>query len=190
MDSFDYGRGGNDAVRLQILGAVDRSLADMTVAEICRKAGVSRKTFYKNFSSKYDIFMWHALKAEERYLDEIGRTLDWETAYRLHFTLLAEERDSYHVGQRWVLGVPLETNPMPRHRAGILMDTLRRWKKIEPDEVLQFSIYSFCKLEVEMASHWFNDGLREPARFAQMVTATVPHTLYSLLNDCSGALRR
>lgn len=43
------------STKMRILHAVNKSLDQITVSEICRNAGISRQTFYRHFESKYDI---------------------------------------------------------------------------------------------------------------------------------------
>ena len=37
------------SIKMKILHAVNKSLDQITVAEICRNAGISRQTFYRHF---------------------------------------------------------------------------------------------------------------------------------------------
>ena len=67
------------STKMKILHAVDKSLDQITVAEICRNAGISRQTFYRHFESKYDIPWWYSIFCRQFYLNEIGRTIDWRT---------------------------------------------------------------------------------------------------------------
>lgn len=82
------------SIKMKILHAVNKSLDQITVAEICRNAGISRQTFYRHFESKYDIPWWYSIFCRQFYLNEIGRTIDWKTGYYHHLRLIAQERDS------------------------------------------------------------------------------------------------
>lgn len=62
-------------MKMNILHSVDRSLDCMTVSEICKKANISRQTFYRHFRSKYDIPWWFSIFCRQFYLNEIGRTI-------------------------------------------------------------------------------------------------------------------
>lgn len=70
--------------KMSILHAVDRSLDRMTISEICKKASISRQTFYRHFRSKYDIPWWFCIFCRQFYLNEIGRTISWQTGYYHH----------------------------------------------------------------------------------------------------------
>ena len=56
--------------KMRILHAVDRSLDCMTISEICKKANISRQTFYRHFRSKYDIPWWFCIFCRQFYLNE------------------------------------------------------------------------------------------------------------------------
>ena len=55
------------STKMRILHAVDKSLDRITVAEICRNAGISRQTFYRHFESKYDIPWWYSIFCRQVY---------------------------------------------------------------------------------------------------------------------------
>ena len=177
----EFAKGGTDKVKMRILHAIDRDLAEMSVEEIAEKAGISRQTFYRNFSSKFDIFTWHAIQVERLYLDEVGRTLDWETGYFHHFRLLAEERQAYAVGLRYTGDALFGTDPMPSHRREILIETLRDWRHVDLTDEMLFCVDAFTKLETELADKWFRDGLPDPACFARRMCSVVPHALYDAM---------
>ena len=72
---------------MRIFHAVDRPIEELTVAAICRKAGVSKPTFYRHFDSKYDIARWISDFMNSMTLDEIGRTLTWDEGLESYFAL-------------------------------------------------------------------------------------------------------
>lgn len=84
-------RGGAE-LEMRILRAVSRPIAEMTVEQICKGAGISRQTFYAHFKSKFDIVYWYISIAEETYLYEIGRTLTLEEGLDGFFEFLYRER--------------------------------------------------------------------------------------------------
>lgn len=57
------------SIKMKILHAVNKSLDQITVAEICRNAGISRQTFYRHFESKYDIPWWYSIFCRQFYLN-------------------------------------------------------------------------------------------------------------------------
>ena len=176
--TYEFAKAGDDETKMVILRAIDRSLDELTVEEICAKAGISRQRFYRNFSSKYDIFTWHAIRVEEKCLDHVGRTVGWEVGYTHHFNLLALERAPYTAGLQYTGRALFGTDPMPAHRKEVLLETLREWSRVELTDELLFCVEAFTKLETELADQWFRSGLPDPDGFAKKMAATVPHLLY------------
>ena len=57
------------SIKMKILHAVNKSLDQITVAEICRNAGISRQTFYRHFESKQEILCQLLVGISQRLLD-------------------------------------------------------------------------------------------------------------------------
>ncbi len=67
-------------LRLTILGAVDdlardRPLADVTMAQVAKAAGVSRQTVYNEFGNRDELIGAYVLWAADQFLDEIERAV-------------------------------------------------------------------------------------------------------------------
>ena len=50
----------------------DNKINDISIQSICDKAGVSRVTFYRNFTDKNDIILGYFTKMIKRFLQEMG----------------------------------------------------------------------------------------------------------------------
>ena len=77
-------------MRLRIMHAVDKSLDQIKVTDLCEKIGISRQMFYRYFDSKYSLHWWWPMHVHKFYLIEVGRTMDWETGYFHHLKLLSQ----------------------------------------------------------------------------------------------------
>lgn len=183
---FDYetepANPANVAIRMKILHAVNQPLATMSVKDICKNANVSRQTFYRHFESKFDVPVWFSVHCEGFYLNEVGRTIDWQTGYYHHFRLLAKERDFL---QRVLRAVPIEMNPMPNRRKNTLLKTLIL-REVAVDDIMLFGLDTFVMIETELVMKWVRDGLQtDPLALARLITSVVPRTLYDALEfDC------
>ena len=66
---------------------------DISIQEICNKAGVSRVTFYRNFSDKLDIINGYFVTMIKKFIQDVGKV---NTNYRdisyLTFTFLKQEK--------------------------------------------------------------------------------------------------
>ena len=86
--------------RMQIVDAINdlfasHSLDDMTISMICEQAGVSKPTFYRYFSDKYDAVCWYHYIYSSMVLYEVGRTLTWHEATRSMLEHVVEEHTFY-----------------------------------------------------------------------------------------------
>ena len=59
------------SIKMKILHAVNKSLDQITVAEICRNAGISRQTFYRHFEDKYDFYRYYLSTLTDKFLRSI-----------------------------------------------------------------------------------------------------------------------
>lgn len=181
--SNPFGKGNGFDAKMRILRACDRSLDDLSVDEICSKAGVSRQTFYRNFSSKYDIFAWHAVEVETLYLAEVGRTLTWSEGYGYHFKLLAQEREHYAAALQYTKGKAFGRDCMPEHRETVIFKTLSDHHHLEITERVAYCVRSYAKIETELANVWVREGLQDPEVFALSMADMVPRLLVDLMDD-------
>ncbi|MEC4176478.1 TetR/AcrR family transcriptional regulator [Adlercreutzia sp. R21] len=79
-------------VRMRVVQTITQPIGELSVAEICRRADISRQTFYSYFESKYAIGPWYASHCDTFTLDLIGRSLGWREAYEGWYTLLGKQR--------------------------------------------------------------------------------------------------
>ena len=167
---------------MKILHAVNKSLDQITVAEICRNAGISRQTFYRHFESKYDIPWWYSIFCRQFYLNEIGRTIDWKTGYYHHLRLIAQERDFFRESIQYSINTPFGQTIMPENRKSVLFDTLENYRHVEVNDNLRFIVEIFSKLECEVMNDWFrSDEPTDLARWTDDLVSLVPDRLYRAL---------
>lgn len=162
--------------------AVTASLDTLSVKDICENADISRGTFYRHFDSKYDIPIWHARYCQKFYLDEVGRTIDWETGYFHQLRLLSEERTFYHHAIDYTSRSLEGLDTMDHHRKQVIIDTLQNYRHVEIDGKMMFCIDSFVRIESITIAKWLRTGLiPPPKRFAKYLTAIVPPSLFEAM---------
>ena len=168
--------------KMKILHGVNKSLDQITISEICANAGVSRQTFYRHFESKYDIPWWHSIFCRQFYLNEIGRTIDWETGYYHHLRLIAQERDFYRKSIQYSINTPFGQTVMPENRKTVLLETLEKYCHMSVDHNMMFLVEIFSKLECEVLNDWFRSD--QPTNLAQWtddLVSLVPDRLFRAL---------
>ena len=170
-----------DRTRLKILEAFRKDVGDFSVAEICRAAGVSRKSFYACFSSKHDIINWWSQYCEPFFLDEIGRTLDPLTGYRGHFRILFKDFGVVRAYTEQYGCIPFGKNEIASRRNKTLTSTLEDYRHLHVDERLRFSVETFSKLESSVAAEWALSPGRDVDELAQHMVDIIPPNLMRAL---------
>jgi len=165
--------------RRHIMHAVDKSLDQITITELCNKAGVSRQTFYRLFNSKYDLHWWWPMHVHRFYLAEVGRTIDWETGYYHQVRLLSVEKDFFKIATQYTLNISTERTIMPHFREVTLVETLQDYRHVTVDDELMFVIENWIKMETEILTKWYRLGTTPPPReAATKLVNLMPRMLY------------
>lgn len=81
--------------RIAVFHSIDAPIENLTVAELCKRAGISRKRFYTLFEGKEDIFHWFLNLVFEASLYEVGRSLTWEEGIRACLSYIADEKNVF-----------------------------------------------------------------------------------------------
>lgn len=170
-------------MKMNILHSVDRSLDCMTISEICKKANISRQTFYRHFRSKYDIPWWFSIFCRQFYLNEIGRTISWRTGYYHHIRLLSTEREFFKKSIQYSINTPFGQTVMPQNRQTVLLETLKTYRNVPIDHNMQFLVEMFSKLECEVLNDWFrSDAETDLVVWTDDLVSLVPDRLYRALD--------
>lgn len=168
---------------MRILHAVNKSLDQITVGEICHNAGISRQTFYRHFESKYDIPWWYSIFCRQFYLNEIGRTIDWKTGTTTICASSPKSADFFRESIQYSINTaPSGQTIMPENRKSVLFDTLENYRHVEVNDNLRFIVEIFSKLECEVMNDWFrSDEPTNLARWTDDLVSLVPDRLYRAL---------
>ena len=168
--------------KLRIMHAVDRSLDQITVTELCARAGISRQAFYRHFADKYSLHWWWPTFVHRFYLVEAGRTIDCETGYVNHIRLLSREKDFFCIATQYTLNISTERTVMPHFRKCALLETLQDYRQVEINDELMFCLDSWVKLETKVLTEWYRlDTTPPPEEAAHMLTNVMPRMLYDAL---------
>lgn len=169
--------------RLEIMHAVDKSLDQIVVSDLCKKVGISRQAFYRYFDSKYALHWWWPTYVHKYYLNEVGRTLDWEAGYSHHIKLLSLEENFFKVATQYTLGSPCVRSIMPQFRKMALLETLNDYRHEVIDDDLMFCLDTWVKTETEILTEWFRLGTTpHPREAADKLIEVMPNRLYTTLS--------
>jgi len=170
-------------IEMRILHAIDRPIQRISVDEICKRAGISRQTFYRHFKSKEVVPAWYSAWCEQFYLDEIGRTLSWEIGYGQHMRLMCKEATFLSTALHEGIEPPYFGGyPVSVRRKRVLLDTLRDYRHVAITDDMLFCVEAFVHIETEVFARWCKEGLtRESSLYARRMLSIVPPMLYAAL---------
>ncbi len=168
--------------KMKILHAVDKPLDRVTIAEICKNAGISRQTFYRHFQSKYDIPCWHTIFCRQFYLNEIGRSIDWSTGYYHHLRLINQERNFYRKAAQNSINSPFKQTVLPKNREVVLLETLEKHRHVTVTDNMRFLVETFSRLECDVLNEWLrSDQPTDLARWTDDLVSLVPNRLFEVM---------
>lgn len=171
------------ATKLRIVCAIDRPIDEMTVSEICQKAGVSRQTFYNHFESKDELLPWWGIWCDTHYLAQIGRTYSWEEGF-LRSTYVFRWGSSFLTsGLGHGDAIPyLGAHPVAQYNIEAFTETVRLVTGKEPDDILAYDIRSFAHFESENVIDSCRRGMAvSPLIGAKQIVSMVPALLYDAI---------
>jgi len=158
-----------------------RTLDDISVAEICEVAGISRQTFYRSFEDKYAIANWYSDSVIESTTRQIGRTLGWRDGYLTLAKILgrnaafmrgvSKSRELNSIFARTI-----------RMSAADMTQAYATRKGHEPEGRVAYQIHAFARTSTECMSEWFEGGcVLDPETFVDYVVSLVPRELFDAL---------
>jgi AcrR family transcriptional regulator len=132
-----------------------KKLDDITVADIVNNCGLSRRTFYNNFSDKFALIEWIYENEAVGYLQFIGEDCTWYSAILNKLNIILKNPGFYSKVYRQ--GYFLRS--FYKITKDLHMDLLR--KHCEVDEELEFLIDFYCIGCVSRTALWIEDGFKE-----------------------------
>lgn len=169
--------------RMQIFHAITRPLEDVTVSEICRTCGISRKKFYALFSSKYEVTHWYLDFCFSVSLYEIGRTLTWHEGIAVCLELVKEERAFFLADYlNFVSKSRSYYWPLDGKRKEAMLETLRLHGISECSARLQLEIALYSQLVPDLIRYWLqSDEFEDADEYALLWEDCVPRELHASL---------
>ncbi len=148
----------------------DHSYNDLTVTMLCRKAGVSRMAFYRNYRAISDLFREAAVDLNDQVLESVGspfRPGTTEAWYRGAFEIVKEHETEYSLmlseefQAEWMKVV----NSLADHDPGFPAE--KRYQRL-----------AWCGGFENVLAAWLNRGMTEsPEEMASYCIRYLPHLL-------------
>lgn len=174
--------------RFGIIAALDylarnAPIDQISVSTICEQAQISRTSFYRLFSDKYDAANWCMCCALEVGNKQTGRNYTWRDGNIVTLSGCLIMRDLM-VGAWSSPGRHAMKETGIRHRRQDLIDSVVDWKYADLTDQLLFEIDSFAYLESYMVRTWIaSKELRSVEEMAAYIEDCVPRHLHDLLSE-------
>lgn len=162
--------------------AREREFDGISVDMICKRAQVSRSSFYRLFRDKYEILLWCEDIPFQRGIAQMGRTLTCVEGITVVFEAFDMFRDLF-------LSTRNSSERIAREDAGreravvLVLETLREYHRIEVDEDLDFQVRWMARGLLDLSVIRSKQESRNaPAELALLVHPCVPERLRAILD--------
>lgn len=168
-------------LRMRVIETITQPIDELSVTEICRRARISRQTFYSHFASKYDIGPWYALHCDTFTLDLIGRSLTWREAYEGWYTLLGKQKLLFTYASKSRFNDEGAAH-VAQQRINAFRAAFEERGQTFTDEYHDFA-FMCAAMERTAFSRWFGEGCTPPppemARFTELCVPPLLHRALS-----------
>jgi hypothetical protein len=186
MSGIDLDRG--TLTKLKIFFTIDGPIASVSVDDICKKAKISRQTFYNHFNSKFDVIPWYATWVESFTIDRIGWDFGWEEGFIRNAYYLQRCSKQLSSGLSMGDSIPMfGSYPVSLRHFDVLSDTIEHHlgKSLTPE--LKFCLKTFTHMESELAIElyrgsspiWQSIADTSPLGIAKASVSMIPPLLYT-----------
>lgn len=176
----------NKAAILDAITRLSKSTGfdDMSISTICSEASISKTTFYRIFSSKYDVVEWLMTIYSASGLDQIGRTKNWHDGISYSVYNLANHRAFLCSANKTKHSMEKPAEIAYRHRRTTLEETVTKWMHVELTMRLKYQIDEWAYYSTHIAQAWYCKELdcREE-EYVHLLESLVPSELFLLLNE-------
>jgi AcrR family transcriptional regulator len=180
--------GSQARTRLQIVSVLDELMMQMPIEKvkvvwICRRAGISRTTFYEYFQDVFEVvtWMWDHIMADALY--PIGITLDNTEGHIRSFEALEQHRNFfYNAFKSKAYNSAFEYGS--RNVKRILIENAQQHldRNFTHEEMLQIDFYNYGA--AGMTRQWVIDGMIEtPEEITAILDKGTPPFFADLLNQ-------
>lgn len=168
--------------------AVKKPFVDITVREVVREAGISSRTFYNHFRSKYDLVLWSYANADYSYLktfESKGEVLSFEELLLLGLRRFSKDRPLFKGAFSDWAGPESLCMALVEHGTHAIPEYIRI---IHGDKAATDQVVSLVRFYVEGAvseiARWMMDVNPMPDReFRDYLVDAMPSSIHKLLTS-------
>ena len=159
------------------------SIDDITVRQIVERCGLTRQTFYRNFTDKYDLVNWYFDKLLHQSFEQMGSGRTILEGLERKFEYIQEERIFFTSAFR-----SDDHNSLKEHDFELILqfytDLIQKKTHQPPDENTQFLLEMYCRGSIYMTVKWVLGGMPQPpAWLAHQLVRALPAPLAVLFSQ-------
>lgn len=165
--------------------------ASINVSSICKVANISRSTFYRLFSSKYDVFNWFMRATLRSSFSQIGRFFSWSDGLIRFVRVLDVNRNLTRQALSVESGEDCPRKAMKDYMAVSLEHTVANRLNLadgagQLPDLWEFQIRAFVRSTTAAIIDWV-DTDQPPYSLVDNLLLIIPPKLFELLNvDSAG----
>ena len=172
-----------------------QTFEQITVRAIVKESGLSARTFYNHFKSKYDLVFWNYAAADYAYLEEMdsgSSGLSFSERILRGLERLEFDRGLFQGAFRDWVGPESLCLTLVRHGVAVIPDYIRRrhGAKAVTDDVVRLVRFYVEGVVSELALWISSAKLMPPEAFRDFLVSAMPAPLRSLLLSAKDAKRR
>ena len=172
-----------------------QTFEQITVRAIVKESGLSARTFYNHFKSKYDLVFWNYAAVDYAYLEEMDSSssgLSFSERVLRGLERLESDRGLFQGAFRDWVGPESLCLTLVRHGVAVIPDYIRRrhGAKAVTDDVVRLVRFYVEGVVSELALWISSAKPMPPEAFRDVLVSAMPAPLRSLLFSAKDAKRR
>ena len=172
-----------------------QTFEQITVRAIVKESGLSARTFYNHFKSKYDLVFWNYAAADYAYLEEMNSGssgLSFSERVLRGLERLEADRGLFQGAFRDWVGPESLCLTLVRHGVAVIPDYIRRrhGAKAVTDDVVRLVRFYVEGVVSELALWIASAKPMPPEAFRDFLVSAMPEPLRRLLLSAKDAKRR
>lgn len=145
----------------------EKTLSEISVSEITKRAGVSRMTYYRNYEKKEDIFAEYLSEVIENYYIESEQMTGIENYYEKKNLIHCFEYFQQH---RQFIQCLLKSGMSHMFLDAIHVYVLKKWYEDEMGRTAYYRLEAFCGSLYNVYLRWTSEGAKEtPEQLAEIL---------------------
>lgn len=200
-NSTHAGEGANFELRARILRVVTCCIDEvpvekLTISMICERAQISRPTFYRQFTDRYDVFNWFLRTTMRSSLSQVGVVFTWKEALE-RFCRVMEANQNLAAAYLADRSAFSPYSKLVFYIQTALLGNIALRPGYEQDVPVQirFQVAAFSRSFVAAFVDWLERECRidpsgenansismEPAEWIECTLTIIPQELFTLLN--------